>query len=265
MNFKFLALSFSLLFFSGARAASRNFCDDLIDANNSSAEDIANCQKQFGVSAFYSEQQENQKTQSQSSALVAADTDKKIKNLETQEFSAQDLSKAGFGQPFFARTDDYRTGPEVNDELTSRDDLCVYLGYEKATASILSKQINQPDANGKGLIYKIPRMDKIARKLGITTVPKPAIYKQDNPKVGVRKYISITCIRRKDKALDPSSDAIKSVIFKKEEIENAINQAPTDNTSQIDNTKREAKKVSTPHGYKIPDWMKDDSKSGSQK
>lgn len=255
MNFKFLVLTFSLSLYTTTHAATRNLCDDLADSSDTTEEQVKKCQDKIGVSDFYKSQELKRKTEQASKAKSNAIAAAKVDNVEIKKFSSDELLEAGFGKPFFAVTDDYRFGYK-QERVTEGNALCTYLGYEKAVKSIISQEINQEDSNKKGLIVDS----------GIFGAKKaPDLYKQDNPKVGVRKYVEITCAKRKDKKAPGASDALKSVVEDLVVLDDAINAGPKDKTSQIVDDKRDSKTITTPHGYKTPDWMKDDNASGVAK
>jgi hypothetical protein len=123
--------------------------------------------------------------------------------------------------------------------VTAGNSLCSYLKYEKASAYSISPIVNQDDSNKKGFVIGVGFFGK---------VEDPAMYKQDDPKVGVRKYLSITCVRRKDKKAE-NTDDLKSIIEILEESPISPGTPSLESTAQIVDDKRESKRTTTPHGY----------------
>ena len=251
MKIKSIILAFTLSFMNLSYATSRNLCDDLADTEGTTPEQIKKCQDKFGISDFYTAEFERKKIAEASKTSTTTADVKKVDNIETKTFSLNDLVEAGFGKPFYALTDDYRYGRFKQTRVTEGNSLCSYLGYEKAVKSVVSIQINQEDSNKKGLI-----IDK--NFLGI--VKAPELYKQDDPKVGVRKYVEITCVRAKDKKID-ATEALKAVVENLVILDENLNAEPQSKTTQIFDKTGTKKLDSTPHGYKVPDWMKDGSEA----
>jgi hypothetical protein len=243
MILKFSVLSLLLILLVTAKASEPNACDDLEEAGNSTSEQIASCRTRIGTSNYYLEKKnkEELKRKSYETSQVKSETDKAKKNdnIETKKFSYDELIAAGFGLPFFAFTDDYRYGRFEQTRVTAGNSLCSYLKYEKASAYSISPIVNQEDSNKKGFIIGVGFFGK---------VEDPTMYKQDDPKVGVRKYLSITCVRRKDKKPDTSDD-LKSIFEILEESPISPITPSVEGTSQIVDDKRESKRVTTPHGY----------------
>jgi hypothetical protein len=252
MNFKFLVLTFALTIHTGAHAASRNLCDDLAESSDSTQEQVSNCQDRLGVSDFAKTKQLKQKAEATSKAKSQAIAAAKVDNVETKKFTQSELLEAGFGKPFFAVTDDYRFGFK-QERITKGDTLCAYLGYKKAVKSVLSIEMTQPESNNKGLVLDTSFFGG---------VKDPVLYKQDNPKIGVRQYLEITCAKNKD----DKSDALKTVVEELEVLDDSIQAMPIsiNGESQIVNGKRDSKPT-TPHGYKTPDWMKNNGAEGAAK
>jgi hypothetical protein len=268
MNFNFLLLIFALTIHTGAHAASKNACDDLEDAGSASAEKIQECRKSLGESDYYKSKIKSANEQKKLATVVdsnasakadaaAAKAAKYAANIQTETFDEEKISASVGGQPVFAQTDDYRSGIEKHDVLTTPEVLCKRLGFEKAGMGNYSNQIFQPDSNNKGFIIK---------KTLFGSDLKIELYKQDDPKVGVRKYVSITCSKRIDKKLDPTSEGLKSIVTDMSFVDNSIQAQPipVDGDSQIVNAKRDSK-LTTPHGYKKPDWMNDNGAAGAAK
>lgn len=263
MNFKFLVLSLTLSIHSFAYGATPNVCDELEEAGDSSQKSIDDCRARVGISDYYKEKELKRKiedaakiTAEKSSAESSKTAAKISENIETKIFTAAELNEAGFGKPFFAVTDDYRSGDLKQERVTEGNTLCTYLGYEKASKSTISQQMNQEDSNKKGLIISTGFFGG---------AKSPTLYKQEDPKVGARKYVEITCVKRKDKKAVGASDALKSVVEALEFLPGSVNSAAKDKTSQVVDDKRETKRVTTPHGFKTPDWMRDNVAPGSSK
>ncbi len=250
MNFKFLFLCI----FSGlttlANASQPNVCDQLEEAGRTPPEQITKCRTQIGVSAYYTEKQLKKQADEQSKVKSSIATIAKNNNLETKTFTYDELLDAGFGQPFFATTEDYtysRTAETTR--VTQGDSLCNYLGFEKALKTVISHELNNDDSNQKGLV-----IDKSI----FGTVKAPILYKQDNAKVGVKKYMEITCVKRKDKKLDTTNDSLRSIVEELRELPAEINPSRTNKATHISDSKLNLKRVeTTPHGFKTPSWMED--------
>jgi hypothetical protein len=263
MNYKFFVLSIALGVFNYVHASSPNVCDELEEAGDSSSEQIASCRTKIGVSEYYKAKE--LKRQSEEAARIKSDqaavanqkeAAKKSENIETKKFTSSELLEAGFGKPFFAVTDDYRYSQFEQVRITEGNSLCSYLGYEKAIKSVISPELNQQDSDRKGLMLE---------KGIFGAVKQPTLYKQDNPKIGVRKYVEITCVRRKDKKADVTNDALKSAVEELEILPDSVNPSRRDSSAQISTDKRSTKKESTPHGYTTPEWMRDNTDTSTPK
>jgi hypothetical protein len=257
MKFKYFAIVLSLTVISNAFAAERNLCDDLIDSGTSSAEQIKKCLEdpRFGPSAHYKEQEAKKKLKAETLIVKAADSAKKNDNLEIKKFSTDELFDAGFGKPFYAIRGDYRNHRYKEKRITEGDALCSYLGYEKSLKSIVSPELWE-NKNGN---VKVDKQGLIIDTSSITGPSKtPEMYRDEDYKFTVRKYVEITCARRKDKSIDSSNDILKVVTEDLLMLNEELN-TPTANDagSKVNNSPRSAKDGKTPNGYNPPDWAQD--------
>ena len=259
MKLKYFALVLSLSSSSFVLASERNLCDDLIDSGTAPAAQIKKCldDPRFGPSSYYKEQEAKNKKKAETTNIENADSAKKKENLEFKKFTADDLYNEGFGKPFYAIRGDYRNHRYSEKRITEGDALCSYLGYEKAIKSIVSPEIwENKDGNLKvdkqGLVIDTNILGKASKT--------PEIYRDQDYKFTVRKYVEITCVRRKDKAIDNSSDALKVVTEDLLMLNEELNSGTKgDSNNNINNGSRSnsGKEGKTPNGYNPPDWARD--------
>jgi hypothetical protein len=259
MKFKYIAFVLSLASISYAQGAQRNLCDDLVDSGTSSSEQIKKCldDPRFGPSDHYKELEANKKIKVETAKVETADAAKKKDNLEIKKFNSDDLFDAGFGKPFYAIRGDYRNHRYKEKRITEGDALCSYLGYEKAIKSIVSPELWE-NKNGN---VKVDKQGLIVdtNMLGIIS-KTPEIYHDEDYKFTVRKYVEITCVRRKDKAIDGSVDALKAVTEDLLMLNEELNaSSKRDSNTGVNNGSRtnSGKDGKTTNGYNPPDWAKD--------
>jgi hypothetical protein len=253
------ALFTSVLLFSAlssAGAASRNLCDDLIESGNSTPEQIKRCQEKFGVSDYAKEQEAKNKLKEDSNKIKNDNEAKQKENIEIKKFVADDLYDAGFGKPFIAIKIDYRVRPPKEKRITEGNALCTYLGYERSIKSVVSGEIMPQDIDKKGLIIDTSIFGNISNE--------PEMYKDDDLKFTARKYVEITCVRRKDKSMDSFNEVYKKLSEDLVVLANEINGGKPDTTSGINNGPRGGKDTKTPNGYNAPEWMKEGDKTISK-
>lgn len=253
MKLKYYALIIGLTSFSYAQAATRNLCDDLIESGSSSEEQIKRCQDKFGVSDYAKEQADKKKVKDVAAENDSAAEAKKKDNLEFKKFTKDDLFDAGFGKPFYAMRIDYRFRPPREKRITDGDALCSYLGYEKSIKSIVSSEIMPDAADKKGLVVD-------TNFLGIVS-KEPELYKDEDLKFTVRKYVEITCVKRKDKNLEGSADVYKKLTEDLLVLAPEINAPKKDTGAVINNGPRTGKEKTTPNGYNPPEWTKESNTS----
>lgn len=251
MKFKMCALLIGLTSLTYAEAATRNLCDDLIESGSSSAEQIKRCQEKFGVSDYAKEKDASRKVKDAAEESKTAEDTKKKENLEFKKFTQDDLFDAGFGKPFYAMRIDYRFRPAKEKRITDGDALCSYLGYEKAIKSIVSAEIMPDAADKKGLVIDTNFIGVVSKE--------PELYKDDELKFTVRKYVEVTCVKRKDKNLEGSADVYKKLTEDLLVLAPEINSPKRDTSSVINNGPRAGKDKSTPNGYQPPEWTKESS------
>lgn len=251
MKFKMCALLTGLTILPYVQAASRNLCDDLIESGTSSADQIKRCQDKFGVSDYAIEKESQKKVKEASNDSKSAEEAKKKDNLEFKKFTKDDLFDAGFGKPFYAMRIDYRHRPPKEKRITDGDALCFYLGYEKSIKSIISAEIMPDEADRKGLIIDTNFIGVVSKE--------PDLYKDEDLKFTVRKYVEITCVKRKDKSMEGSADVYKKLTEDLLVLAPEINSQKRDTTSVINNGPRAGKETTTPNGYQPPEWAKESS------
>jgi len=259
MRLKYFALILCLSSFSFAQASQRNLCDDLVDSGTSSADQIKKCldDPRFGPSEYYKEQQAAQKNKIELAKSENEDASKNKENIEIKKFSQEELFDAGFGKPFYAIRGDYRNHRYNEKRITEGDALCSYLGFEKAIKSIVSPELWENKNNN----VKVDKQGLIIDTNFLGVVSKtPEIYRDEDYKFTVRKYVEITCLRRKDKNLDGSKDALKAVTEDLLMLNEELNSPKKESDSNINNDSRSSTKKksgTTPNGYNPPDWAKD--------
>lgn len=252
MKLKYFAPFLVLAITSSAYAAEKNYCDELIEAGRSTPGEIKDCQDQFGVSDYYKEQEAQRAKKSQEGKIETA----KKENIEVKEFKGDEFAMPGkkpLKDPFFAELIDYRTRIVINgqrkpkvERLTEGDDMCKYLGYEKALQSTLSPEIMPEDADKKGIVIT---------KKHFWSKPELGMYHDDDMKFTVKKYVSITCARLKDKNDTDSQEELKKIAETVIYLEADINpQAKKDPSAGKDDGPRNGGGKTTPGGYHPPVW-----------
>jgi hypothetical protein len=258
--FKYVTIFTTLTSISEGYAAQRNLCDDLIDSGTSSPEQIKKClnDSRFGPSQHYKEQESlnivanedkarAEKAKTEAALAASADALKKASNLEFKKFSEADLLSEGFGKPFYAFQGDRNFKSK---RIVEGDVLCNYLGYEKAQASTVSEELWE-NKNGtlkvdkEGLIFKKNLFGYVSKK--------PEAYHDDDNEYTVRKYVEITCVRRKDKNLNDSADVLK-VINEVLSMNDDLNKSskPDKNLGVNDSSIAPTKVEKTPYSYTSP-------------
>ncbi|MGZ3787339.1 MAG: hypothetical protein ACXVLQ_02385 [Bacteriovorax sp.] len=253
MKLKCFALVLGLSTLSFAQAAQRNVCDDMIEAGTFSAEQIKSCQDEQGVSDYFKEQEKKKKNQEETDQSESATEAKKKANLEFKTFT--NVSK--YGVPFIAFKIDPRFYPPKEKRVTEGDALCTYLGYEKAIKSSVSSDMAPKDADNNGFIIDTSLFGSVSKK--------PEMYHDEDLKFYARKYVDITCVRRKDKNMEDSDDVYKKLTEDLLILPPEINGAKKDTTSGINNGPRTGKEVNTPNGYKPPEWANEAPASNTSK
>jgi hypothetical protein len=250
------ALLTGLTILSQVQAAARNLCDDLIESGTSSADQIKKCQDKFGVSDYAIEKESQKKMKDAANDSKSAEETKKKDNLEFKKFTKDDLFDAGFGKPFYAMRIDYRHRPPKEKRITDGDALCFYLGYEKSIKSIISAEIMPDEADKKGLVIETNFIGVVSKE--------PELYKDEDLKFTVRKYVEISCVRRKDKNIEGSTDLYKKLTEDLLVLAPEINSSKRDATSEINNGPRTGKEKTTPFGYRPPEWANEPSNNANK-
>ncbi len=249
MKIKYFTFFLGLIFFTSAQAVQKNFCDDLMESGNTPIDQIKKCQDKYGVSDYAKEKEAQSKIKVETAKTEEASAAKKKDNLEFKKFSSADLSNEGFGKPFFAMRIDWRYSPPKEKRITDGDALCSYLGFEKSVKASLSAEIMPQDADKKGIIVDSAWITGKALD--------PEIYKDEDLKFTVRKYVEITCVKRKDKNADPSDEVYKKLTEDLLILPPEMNSPKIENNSSVNNGTRAEKNGKTPNGYNPPDWTKD--------
>lgn len=260
MKLKYIVflLSGFLTFYAEGAELGQNLCDDLKARATSPSDykDFKDCleDKKYGPSAYYLAQQEKEiaETEKQAAdeakkaaeaAKKAADEAKNKSNLEEKTFTSDELRK--FGQPFLAESLDYNTSRSPDPKrITTGDALCAFYEYEKVKKSRVSEVLFGA-INGKGLV-----IDTI---LGFNKAPE--LFQQKNQRIGVRKYVELTCVRRINKSLEGSDIALKEIIEDFKTINQGIERNA--NTGMENKARKSGRKEShpeTPRAYNPEDW-----------
>lgn len=256
---------------SVANGASKNFCDELIESGAASAA-IQKCfdDKRFGPSDYY-RQSVNDKKKKQEAELLAAqqamndaeklkaqqaakklEEEKIQSNFEFKKFSSEELSDAAFGKAFYAIKANYSHGKlQKTERLTEGDALCSFLGYEKAVKSIVSGELwEQMTPN-----FKVNKQGSIIVNKGFLGLGEETLklFNDEDPGYTIRKYTEITCVKRKNKDLEDSGDALKVLTEDLTYLSTEINGKPFDPTAKINDqprNKKEKENEQTPYGWK---------------
>lgn len=258
MKLNYIAFTLLLTSAFSLQASDRNLCDDLVDSGTASAEQIKKCldDPRFGPSEHYRDQKRKRELKIREDNKEATDNQKDKENYEIKKFTSDELYNEGFGKPFYAIKGDYRNHRYKEERITEGDALCTFLGYEKALKSVVSPEIWE---NKNGNI----KVDKQGLVIDTSIFGNPSetpeLYRDEDYKFTVRKYVEITCVRRKDKKLEISKEALKAVtedlVMLNEELNSGTSGSadPSVNNGSRSNSSKETK---TPNGYNPPDWAK---------
>lgn len=231
-------------------AGSKNVCDELLESGNSTPEQIKRCQDKFGVSEYAREKAAVKAAKDQADKAQSDKASVQKDNIEFKTFSRDELFEAGFGKPFYAVKVDYRYRPFPKEKrITSGEALCTYLGYEKSLKSVVSAEMMPQDADKKGLIIDTNFFGNISKE--------PELYRDEDLKFTVKRYVEITCARRKDKSIDDSSEVFKKLTEDLVTLAPEINNSPKETGGEINNGPRGKKDTKTPNGYNPPEWAND--------
>jgi hypothetical protein len=233
------------LFSSLGFSATKNLCDDLVDSG-ASAEAVKKCQDKFGISDYSKERSAKEEVKKDTDAKKSEDTVKKKENIEIKKFTTADLNEEGFGKPFYAIRGDYRNHKYKEKRITEGDSLCKYLGYEKALKSVVSPEIMPDAADKKGLVVDTTWLGGVKNE--------PELYRDEELMFTVRKYVEITCAKRKDKALDGTNEMLKTVTEDLVVLNDLMGGPRADRDQDVDNSGRKVKDGKATFGYKRPDW-----------
>jgi hypothetical protein len=201
MNYS-LALVCSLFVFN-ALAESTNICDALIASKTASPEQITKCLEKKGKSEYYVEQMA--KAQEDTKGKSDKTNNKKMIDVETKVITEKELLEEGYGLPFIALRTDYRKRPNKETRMTQGNALCRQFGYEKVTKSVFSPEIQYQLVDKKSLIIDTPIFGSDKKE--------PELYSDDKQRYRARKYVEVTCVKRKNIKDDISElDSIPEVI-----------------------------------------------------
>lgn len=254
MTFKSILFSFSLLAvypLTGAMAASKNLCDEMVASGKSTDEQIAKCIAKFGESDFYKENAQKKKWQEEANAAKSSEEAARKANIQAKKFTAAELDEAGFGKPFFAIRVDYSNIRKPKEKrITEGDALCKYLGYEKALKSIVSAEIMPGEANKNGFIVDTSILGTVSKE--------PEMYVDKDEKYTVRKYVEITCAKVNSPEVKGTADELAKVAEDLIVLNEVINSSKSDKSSGVnDGPRKPAGEGKTPNGYKKPDWAEE--------
>jgi hypothetical protein len=268
---------FSFLFFcslSGsidAMASSRNLCDDLVDSGTSSEADIIRClhDPRFGRSDHYKEMEAAKLNKSSEQKTDNEKANQSKDNIEIKTFTQDDLFSAGFGKPFYAIRGDWSNNQYKEKRITEGDNLCQFLGYEKALTSKVSAELWE----NKNNTVKVDKQGLVIDTNFWGKLKDPEIYRDEDNEFTVRKYVEVSCVKRKDKDLEGSKDALKAIVERLDRINtpddasNSLSGATLDPESNMNQDSRSSNKKEagvSPFGYKRPDWIKEPAKNESK-
>lgn len=166
---------FSLLLmasFGSAEAAKKNMCDEL-EEKKFPSEQVAACRQdaKYGESDHYKEQQKKKELKALGDKAKAANEALKKDNIEMKTFSKEEIGKLTFGAPLIAFTEDEKFKEK---RVSSSDELCGLLGYQKAVQSRVSSA-------------------HVINKTFHIKDEKPTIFEYNKEKFAVREYLEITC------------------------------------------------------------------------
>lgn len=236
-----------------ALAAKRNVCDDLVESGSSEA-DITRCIAKFGESDTYKKYIQRQALESGAQSIQNESKIVQSNKVTMKKFTEAELDEISFGKSFYATKKDYSSLLDKKEEvLTSGDNLCKYLGYEKAIRSTLSPEIGPKKAHKNGLILDKTLFGKIKEE--------PKMYEDAKYKFNVRKYIDITCAKTEEGISKAMANELKEMV----ESVNRLNKWPSEQNSpvapSVDNSQRSGQKTkpakeSVPYQHKTPDFMK---------
>jgi hypothetical protein len=251
MKFKNILVLFVFSFSAISFASNRNLCDDLVDSGTSSEADILRClhDSRFGRSDHYKEMEALKQNNANIGKFEEEKNTKEKENVEIKKFTEDDLFNAGFGKPFYAIRGDWRHNNYKEKRITEGDNLCQFLGYEKALMSKVSGELWE----NKNNIVKVDKQGLILDTNIWGKLKSPEIYRDEENEFTVRKYVEISCLRRKDKELSGSSDALKAVVEDLIRLPDDLNANSTSSNPAMNNESRSGtgKETSlTPFGYK---------------
>lgn len=256
------SLSFFTIFLTmastNAETAKRNLCDDLVASGKSTEEQIKKCIAKYGESDFYKEELQKKKWQ-EDAAKAAKDKEVKVSNnIEMKEFTELELTEAAFGKSFFAFNIDYKNPNFPKQErITDGDALCKYLGYTKAIKSTVSEELKEEETDKNGLVIG-------SSLFGLVDDKDPTLWSENTGRYRVRKYKDITCARLKDKSIEGSAEALKSI---KEllVVNDELNKPKVGNgADRVNDGPRNPASPKAPNAYQRPDWV-DDAPKGKAK
>jgi hypothetical protein len=187
----------------GLRAENTNVCDALIASKTVPEDQIKKCLEKKGKSEYYLGQVG--KAQNEPQAQDESLTGKKALELESKIFYEKDLLAEGFGMPFISIRIDYRKKPYKESRMTKGDAMCRQFGYEKVIKSIFSAEMPYYMADKKALI--------IDTAIFGSEKKEPELYLDEKQKYQVRRYVEVTCAKRKNTKDDAGElDSLNEVI-----------------------------------------------------
>lgn len=253
MEVKKVCLSlFLLLPVFSTPAQIRNLCDDLIDSKTEEKY-VQECFDKYGKSSYrisLDDKKERKAVDKEKDTIWMAE---RKANIEYATFTDSTIKERSFGKSIYAFKHYYNNQktkiPEVT-RISEGDHVCRYLGYEKVIKSVISPEIYGAEMTGQGIIVD-------------TTLfgdrPKiPDVFKDTDKKMAVRKYLEITCAKRKDVNADPENVILKDIVEDVQKIGSIANPTPPSPPKESTNRRSMPKEVdegeSSKFGYRPPEW-----------
>ncbi len=197
-----MAASFTLLIgMSSAFAQDVHICEELMRQEHTEA-DMKKCIEEFGEPESFRTNRDEQRRSDQ----AREETQRELEKYYDKSFTAQELLR--FGAPYVALQGLYRNDGRVRriKKMTKPQDLCIYLGYEKALNDGQLSEIME-DFEHDGFVGV--KVDSYTDQSGLTHSDAEQFKFNDRQPSYIQVYKSITC-RRERKEGDPQSSTVQS-------------------------------------------------------
>jgi hypothetical protein len=169
------------------------------------------------------------------------------KDVQFKKFSSEELLIAGSNKSILAFTTDYRKKPIREIRITTGNNLCHFLGFEKAFKSVISNELFNFEKTGMVIKNKY-FLPEDSREV------ETSEFNVEDKGISVRKFNEITCVKLKITSTEDSKKKLKLMdeeIFKladdslttKSDSDKRINNGPRTNSAK-------------PVAYPPPDWAK---------